>query len=176
MFKALFLAAFLAVSGPGFGPTENMFDRLEQAPSDEEAEGVALDIWAAWMESGSPTVDILMERAEAALSAGDTKLARSFYDRAIRIQPGYAEAYNRRAGLFFADERYDEALRDLNAALEREPRHFGAWLAIGSMLEQLGAHEEAMDAYSEALEIYPRLEAARRGVGRLRALTDGTAL
>lgn len=176
MFKALFLAAFLALSGPAFGPTDNMFERLKAAPTDEEAQSVALDIWAAWMESGSPTVDLLMERADTAMASGDVKLARSFYDRAIRIQPGYAEAYHRRAALFFADERYDEALRDMNAALEREPRHFGAWLAIGGMLEQLGAHEEARDAYSEALEIYPRMESARRGLARVRALTDGTAL
>ncbi|MEL6752976.1 MAG: tetratricopeptide repeat protein, partial [Pseudomonadota bacterium] len=68
------------------------------------------------------------------------------------------------------------ALRDLNEALKHEPRHFGAWLGLGLMLERLGSTSEALEAYREALDIYPRLDAARRGEARLREMTDGTAL
>ena len=39
-----------------------MFEKLRNAPSDSEANDVAMDIWASWMESGSPTVDVIMER------------------------------------------------------------------------------------------------------------------
>lgn len=172
MIKALLTAAFLLVAGP----PDDMFDRLEEAPTDEEAEGIALDIWNGWLQSGSPTVDILMERAVAAQSIGDRKHARTLYDRVIRIQPDYAEAWHRRATLFVESEQYDEALRDLNEALRLEPRHFGAWLGLGVMLERLGSTTEALEAYREALSVYPRLEAARRGEARLREAADGTAL
>lgn len=176
MFKAMFAAAFLLLAGAAHGPSEEMFDRLEQAPTDEEAESVALDIWAAWLESGSPTVDILMERAVQAQAYGDVKHARELYDRVIRIQPDYAEGWHRRAGLFLMREQYDEALRDLNETLRCEPRHFGAWYTLGAMLESLGSQEEALAAYREALEIYPRMDAARQGVARLQQAVDGTAL
>lgn len=176
MLKTLFTAAFLFITGPAYGPPEDMFDRLEQAPTDQEAEGIALDIWNAWLESGSPTVDILMERAVEAQAFGDTKHARTLYDRIIRIKPDYAEAWHRRASLFLENEQYDEALRDLNEALRLEPRHFGAWLVLGSMLERLGSTTEALEAYREALEVYPRMDAARRGEARLREAADGTAL
>ncbi|MEM9738381.1 MAG: tetratricopeptide repeat protein [Pseudomonadota bacterium] len=176
MFKALFSVAFLLVAGPAFGPPDSMFDRLKTAPSDEEAEGIALDIWNAWLESGSPTVDILMERAVEAQAYGDGKHARALYDRVIRMRPEYAEAWHRRATLFLENEQYDEALRDLNEALRHEPRHFGAWLGLGVMLERLGSTTEALAAYRKALEIYPRLEAAQRGEARLREVSDGTAL
>lgn len=176
MLKALATAFLIAVSGPAYGPPDAMFDRLLEAPSDEEAESVALDIWAAWMESGSATVDILMERAVAAQTIGDTEHARSLYDRAIAIKPDYAEAWHRRATLFVADERYDEALRDLNETLKHEPRHFGAWYGLGTMLERLGSTEEALEAYREALTIYPRLDRARQAAARLSNVSDGTAL
>lgn len=176
MLKALFTAALIAISGPAHGPPDEMFERLQEAPSDEEAESIALDIWAAWLESGSPTVDILMERAVTAQAMGDTDHARALYDRAIRIQPDYAEAWHRRATLFLQDERYDEALRDLNETLKHEPRHFGAWLGLGMILERLGSTEEALEAYREALAIHPRLDRARSAVARLSAATDGTAL
>ena len=176
MLKALATAFLIAVSGPAHGPSDEMFDRLLEAPSDEEAESVALDIWAAWMESGSATVDILMERAAAAQTIGDTEHARSLDDRAIAITPDYAEAWHRRATLFVADERYDEALRDLNEVLKHEPRHFGAWYGLGTMLERLGSTEEALEAYREALTIYPRLDRARQAAARLSTVSDGTAL
>lgn len=176
MLKGLLTAAMILVSGPEHGPPDEMFDRLLEAPSDEEAESVALDIWAAWMESGSPTVDILMERAVMAQNHGDTDHARALYDRAIAIKPDYAEAWHRRATLFLAEERYDEALRDLNEALRHEPRHFGAWLGLGIMLERLGSTGEALEAYREALAIHPRLERARRAAARLSQTEDGTAL
>ena len=176
MFKAMFAAAFLILAGAAHGPSEEMFDRLEQAPTDEEAESVAMDIWASWLESGSPTVDILMERAVEAQAYGDVKHARELYDRVIRIQPDYAEGWHRRASLFLQREQYDEALRDLNETLRCEPRHFGAWYTLGAMLESLGSQKEALDAYREALEIYPRMEAAEQGVARLQQAVDGTAL
>jgi len=176
MLKAFLTAAFLLAAGPAHGPPDDMFDRLENAPSDQEAESIALDIWDAWLESGSPTVDILMERAVTAHMSGDKAHARALYDRIIRVRPEYAEAWHRRATLFLEEERYDEALRDLNETLRHEPRHFGAWLGLASLLERLGSTTEAMAAYREALEIYPRMEAARRGVARLREAADGTAL
>lgn len=176
MFKALIAALFLLAGGPAYGPPDEMFDRLETAPTDEEAQSIALDIWNAWLESGSPTLDILMERAVEAQMRGDREHARALYDRVIRIKPEYAEAWHRRATLFLEAEQFDEALRDLNEALRHEPRHFGAWLGIGVMLERFGSTDEALEAYREALRIYPRLDAARRGAARLREQMDGTAL
>ncbi len=176
MLKALAIAGLIFISGPDHGPPDAMFDELKDAPTEEEAESTALDIWAAWLESGSPTVDILMERALAAQAQGDLGTARALYDRAILITPDYAEAWHRRASVFLAQDRVDEALRDLNEALTHEPRHFGAWAGLGSILERLGAKEEALEAYREALAIHPFMEPARRGASRLAEATDGTAL
>lgn len=173
MFKALAFASLIFVSSPDFGPSDKMFDELKNAPSEEEANDIALDIWASWMESGSYAADLVMERAVRAQAFGDLDHARALYDRVIAIQPGYAEAWNRRATVFLAQENYSEALRDVNEALRLEPRHFGAWGGLGAVLEGLGSKNEAVAAYEKALEIYPRFPSAQRGINRIRREQEG---
>ena len=176
MFKALAFTGIIFISGPSFGPSDEMFDELKNAPSEEEATSVALDIWASWMESGSAAADLVMERAVTAQSLGDLEQARDLYDRVIGIQPDYAEAYNRRASLFLQEDQYDEALRDVNEALRLEPRHFGAWTGLGRVLEELGAKDEALEAYREALKIHPTLGPAKSAEARLIKEKNGQGL
>jgi tetratricopeptide (TPR) repeat protein len=176
MFKVLLLAALLLAAPAVAGPSDEMFEKLHNAPSESEANDAAQDIWASWMESGSPTVDMIMERGVDAQTVGDYETARAFYDRAIMIEPDYAEAWNRRATLFLNDENFPEALRDLNEALRLEPRHFGAWAGLGIMMESMGAETEALDAYRQALEIYPFMTQAIQAEKRLSKVAEGQGL
>ncbi|MEL7232281.1 MAG: tetratricopeptide repeat protein [Pseudomonadota bacterium] len=173
MLKAFVFAGLIFVSAPDFGPSDQMFEDLKSAESEDDANSTALDIWAAWMESGSDAADLVMERAVNAQAQGDTELAKALYDRVIAIQPDYAEAWNRRATIFLAEENYAEALRDVNEALRLEPRHFGAWGGLGAVLESLGAKEEALEAYKKALEIYPLFPRARSAAARLTKEIEG---
>lgn len=176
MIKAITLASVIFVAGPSYGPSDEMFEELKNAPTEEEATGVALDIWAAWMESGSAAADLVMERAVTAQSNGEAELARELYDRVIAIQPDYAEAYNRRASVFLMQDQFGEALRDVNEALRLEPRHFGAWTGLGRVLEELGAKDEALVAYKEALKIHPTLSPAKSAIARLEEEQTGQGL
>ena len=176
MLKPLILAALLLAGQASAAPSEEMFQKLHDAPSESEANDAAQDIWAAWMESGSPTVDMIMERAVDAQTVGEYDTARALYDRAIMIEPDYAEAWSRRASLFLNDENFPEALRDLNEALRLEPRHFGAWTGLGRIMETLGAKDEALEAYREALKIHPTLQAARAAESRLLREQNGQGL
>lgn len=176
MIRALFLAVLFFAGAAHAEPSEDMFEKLRAAPSDSEAHDVAMDIWASWMESGSPTVDVIMQRGVDAQTGGDLETARAFYDRAILIKPDYAEAWNRRASLFLMDENYPEALRDLNETLRLEPRHFGAWSGLGIMFEQMGSPKNALEAYREALKIYPRMQQAIAAEKRLSKISEGQGL
>ncbi|MFT5777037.1 tetratricopeptide repeat protein, partial [Hyphomonas sp.] len=173
MFKRLLLAALVFAGQAAAGPSDEMFEKLHNAPSESEANDVAQDIWASWMDSGSPTVDMIIQRAVDAQTVGDYETARAFYDRAILIAPDYAEAWSRRAGLFLNDENFPEALRDLNEALRLEPRHFGAWAGLGIMMEAMGAENEALEAYRQALTIYPFMTQAMQAEKRLSKVAEG---
>jgi len=176
MLKPLILAAILLAGQASAGPSDEMFQKLHDAPSESEANDAAQDIWAAWMESGSPTVDMIMERAVDAQTVGEFDTARALYDRAVMLEPDYAEAWSRRASLFLNDENFPEALRDLNEALRLEPRHFGAWAGLGIMMETMGAEQEALEAYRQALDIYPFMTQALQAEKRLAKQAEGQGL
>ena len=176
MIRALLLAVLFLVGVAHAEPSDEMFEKLRNAPSDSEANDVAMDIWASWLESGSPTVDVIMERGVDAQTAGDFETARAFYDRAILIKPDYAEAWNRRASIFMMSENYPEALRDLNETLRLEPRHFGAWSGLGMMFESMGSPRYALEAYREAINIHPRMQQALVAEKRLSKLAEGQGL
>ena len=177
MFKPILLALlFMLAPAAHAAPTDEMFAKLKGAAEETEAADIAADIWATWLESGSPTVDLLMQRAMQAVEAEENETAHELLDRVILIKPDYPEAWHRRAGLFLQEENYPEAFRDLNEALKLEPRHFGAWLGMGVMLETLGGEKQALESYREALAIYPLMPQARAAADRLAKQAEGQEL
>jgi tetratricopeptide (TPR) repeat protein len=150
-----------------------LFVQLKAAPDALDASVIEAKIWGIWSESGSATVDILLERATAAESAGDVTLARSFLDQAVQILPDYAEAYNRRAVLAFDADDRAAAIADIEDALKREPRHFGALAGLGMIYESMGQKRAAYEAYKAALAIDPFLDQAKQGVARLGPTFEG---
>ena len=85
----------------------------------------------------------------------DLEGARDAFDRAIALKPDYAEAWNRRATLFFNDGKYDEAVADLESAITYEPRHFGALAGLGLNALAEGDYKSALAAYRRAVVVNP---------------------
>lgn len=156
--------------------SQDLLNQLKETDSSAEAANLEEEIWEAWLLSGSPTVDMLMLRGVEATETDDLELARDMFDRAIRIKPDYAEAWNRRALLFFNEGHYDEAIADLEVALQYEPRHFGAWTGLGMIFESIEAPNAALKAYRKVLEIHPHAAAAQQGEARLIVQVEGRAL
>lgn len=156
--------------------SQDLLDKLAETESAAEAANLEEEIWEAWLLSGSPTVDMLMLRGVEATEVSDLELARDMFDRAIRIKPDYAEAWNRRALLFFNDGHYDEAISDLEVALTYEPRHFGAWTGLGMIFESIDEPDAALRAYRKVLEIHPHAAAAKQGEARLVIQVEGRSL
>ena len=172
MIKAFLLTGLILVASPD----DELYDALSEAPNARAAAKLEADIRADWNESGSATADLMMERAQLALEAGKFEIARAFCDRAILIQPDFAEAYRRRADLFLADDNVVEAIQDLNQTLTLDPRHFEAWTVLGAVFERLGARSEAAEAYKEALAVHPHFQPAKQGAQRTAASGDGVSL
>ena len=177
---ALAAALALASCGPNANaPTradpdlDSLFVQLEQAPDSETAAPIEQQIWQRWSDSGSPTVNVLLERAAAAESDGDPELAERFLDQASDLAPEYAEPWNRRANLAYRGEDFPGAIAAIQETLKREPRHFGALTGLGLIYEELGQHRAALEAYRAALAIHPNYETAAQGVRRLEPRVDG---
>jgi len=151
-----------------------LFSDLRDAASEQSAAAVEQKIWARWAASGSPSVTILLERAQAAEAAGDKAGAMAFLTRASDLMPAYAEPWNRRASLAYDSHDYAGAIRAIDETLKREPRHFGALTGLGMIYEELGQERAAIAAFRAALQIHPHYEPAQRGAARLDKKVEGS--
>ena len=153
-----------------------LFARLAEAKSGEWKR-LQSEIWRMWSDSGSPSMNLLLDRAEKALKEqDDPELALRFLDDLVRLAPDFAEGWNKRATVYFRLGEYGRAVADIERTLALEPRHFGALGGLGMILERLGDEKGAYTAYMRALEIHPNLPGAAKAVERLRPEVEGREL
>lgn len=155
------------------GSLDDLFNRLKAAKTPQEAKPIATQIERRFARSGSDTVDLLAARANEVFSEGEAAIAIEIIDRAIVLKPDWAEAYHRRAIMFFSMGDWTRALLDLNAALAREPRHFGALTGVGLVFQRLGDEKRAFAAYAKAYELNPSLESVKTILDRMRPDVEG---
>lgn len=155
---------------------ERLFERLARTENAVEARGVAMLIQRRWLESGSPTADLLMRRAQDAIGDREPALAIELIDRILVIEPGWAEAWNRRAIAFTMLDDPVSAIADIYRVVSLEPRHFAAWAGLGTLLMQAGDEAGALESFERALAVHPHLPRIDTIVNRLRRDVDGVEL
>src|SRR5277367_4967580 len=98
---ALILPVAAFASTPKAPPSslDALFASLAKTQSEEDAKPIETQILALFDQSGSPSVDLLMTRADAAANAGDTDTAKKLIDAITDIAPDFAEGWHRRAVL-----------------------------------------------------------------------------
>jgi tetratricopeptide (TPR) repeat protein len=136
----------------------------------KEIEGAILDLW---LESGSDTVDLLMQWTLKAMEAKDYPRALDFLDRIVLLAPDYVEGWNKRATVYFLMDDYGQSIADIGKVLELEPRHFGALSGLGMIMRSLGEDDRAMAAFRQALEVDPHLDNVREELDALEAENAG---
>jgi tetratricopeptide (TPR) repeat protein len=155
------------------GTLDDLFRRLKEAKNPQEAKPLATQIERRFARSGSDTADLLAARANEVFAEGEPSVGIEIIDRVIVIRPNWAEAYHRRALMFFAMGDLTRAMADLNATLQREPRHFGALAGLGLVFQRLGDQKRAFAAYAKAYEINPALESVKTILDRMRPDVEG---
>ncbi len=153
---------------------EQLFQTLG-TPGDEAAGSSAeAEIQRRWLNSGSDTIDLLMQWAAEAIATKNYARAYDFLDAVIALKPEYAEGWNRRATLFFLQDDYGKALSDIEKVLALEPRHFGALAGLGMILNEIDRKKEALAALQKALAIDPYLDdQVRDAIKSLEPEVDG---
>ena len=129
-------------------------------------------MWSVWFRSGSPAANHELCRGSKAMNRRDYDHALKHFDRAIELDPNFAEAYNQRAIVHFLAERYDRAIEDCRRAVERMPCHFGAWAGMGHCHAHEGELAEAVRCYERALEVNPHLDGIPQAIAELKARLD----
>ena len=155
---------------------DRWFADLAKAESAEDAKPIEEKIENAFKQSGSPSIDLLMGRANAALGAADNKTAGALLDAVTKAAPTYAEAWHVRATMDAAGGNDSAAMLSLQKVVSLNPRHFSAMAELAGMLEDYGDKKGALAMYRKALALDPQLDGAARSVRALEREVEGQGI
>jgi Tfp pilus assembly protein PilF len=157
---------------PDRRPAPVLPSRLDQLFQTLAAPDCAVDrvedqIWALWMHHPHRRAARALEQTANDIAEGLYDIAETRLNNLLRACPDFAEAWNKRATLYYMQERDDESVRDIHRALQLEPRHFGALCGLAEIFRTSGEPESALFVFRAALRIHPHLSAARQAVTEL---------
>ena len=168
----------LLLPGPAYADDAELEALFEGLKSAEPAQAAQIEnrIQEIWSQSGSPSMDLLLDRGREALTEGDTTLAIQHFTALIDHAPEFAEGYNGRATAYFQAGRYGLSLEDIRQTLTLNPRHFGAMSGLALILEELERPDEALSAWREVQKINPSREGIKEAITRLERRVEGEKL
>jgi len=137
---------------------KNPLPSLKEKPSEEIMKN--LDEFASRSELfemlGVPlNSEDYFNRATDFFFKGKYELAIKAIEKAIELEPDYAEAWNNKGVALGKLGRHDEALKAYEKAIELKRDYAEAWYNKGVALGKLGRHDEALKAYEKAIELKP---------------------
>ena len=113
------------------------------------------ELWRRWFEQKGVLGLERIRQAQMLLERGEKLQAEAVLTQLIQDLPDFAEAWNRRAVLYYIQAKYRKSLADCQQVVQLNPIHFGALHGIGLCHVSLGEYREAILAFRRALEIQP---------------------
>lgn len=137
---------------------ESSLDKLleDLKNSDEEVRHNATqELWQRWfMQKGTLGWQFL-QKCQMLQEEGYISQAEEELSKLIADIPDFAEAWNRRAVLYYTIGQYEKSQKDCEQVIKLIPFHFGALHGLGLCHAALGNYREAIKAFKKALEIQP---------------------
>ena len=94
-------------------------------------------------------------------------MARKYYERAVKLNPRYAEAINNLGTVYYARKSYRRAINQYKRALRFEPESASILSNLGTAYFARKNYKEAFDLYQKALELDPEVFERRSTQGVL---------
>lgn len=156
---------------------DELFEDL-QAPATTPAQARALTtrIWNHWLSSDNANAERLMKLGIQRMNAMALDEAARIFTDIIDIAPDYAEAWNKRATVFYMMGEFKLSTDDVRETLKLEPRHFGALSGQGLIYMQLDRRAEALHWFRRALEVNPFMEGVRQNIEMLEEELTGKVI
>ena len=144
------------------------------ADGDNRLERLMADLATA--NSGSASMNLLLQRATDAREAGNSQQAIEHLTALTDHAPDFAEGWQMLAVVLFEQQRFGQSADALERALALNPQHFGAMRGLGAILEQVGKPTLAYQVYKRVLDLHPHDADVLKAVDRLQQQVDGTSL
>lgn len=113
------------------------------------------ELWRRWFNQKGVCGWEILQRGQVLLSQGKIVDAEALLTQLINDQPDFAEAWNRRAVLYYITQQYQKSLADCQMVVKLNPIHFGALHGMGLCHAAIGNYHAAIQAFHQALEIQP---------------------
>ena len=172
----LFLSTSILSANERDAQLDKLFNELKKNISSSSS-SIAQQIWTLW--STHPTDQKLTSILdEGSRLVQDQKLykAISIFTDAIEIDPTWAEAWNKRATVFYMVGEFQKSQNDIDKVLKLEKRHFGALAGQGLVNIQLRNYEKAIKSYQMAQEIYPGMKSPKLMIKQIEELIKNQSI
>lgn len=153
-----------------------LFSDLAKARTAQEGAALQELIQKVWLQSGSPSIDILMSHGLDAFDAKDYDRAMFYFNEVVVLDPDYSEGWHKRATVFYIQNNFSRALADLEHVLRLEPRQYMAMGGLALMLEELGDKKGALEVFRRALAVNPWLDGAAQSEKSLAIDVEGRGI
>ena len=169
----LLLLPAQALAAPAPKEIDTLFGALAKAASADDAKTIEVQIETLFLQSGSPSIDLLMARGASAVQGGDADTAKKLFASITEIEPGYAEGWHRRAQLQAATGDDEGAMLSLQKTVTLNPREFTALTELAGMLAEYGDKAAALAMYRKAQALDPQMDGLERRVRELSHAVEG---
>ena len=129
-------------------------------------------IWKVWGRSGNPSHDRLYQHGVEQMQSGKLTGAVGSFTTLIQLAPEFAEAWNKRATLYFMLGENDRSIADCDEVLSREPNHFGALSGYGLLMLRQGEYRRALEYFEQALTANPNMPGVQRNIEMITELLE----
>ena len=132
---------------------------------------VEQEIWKLW--STHPTdMNLTARLEEGAQFVRTQQLSKAIeiFTEVIKLDQNWAEAWNKRATVFYMMGKFKQSQEDIDKVLALEARHFGALAGQGLVNIQLKNYEKAILSYQQVKEIYPSMQSPEIMIRRIEEL------
>ena len=155
LFLVLLFFSFAVKSDQFDSRLPNLFEQLYDSVNENEINQITEKIWDIWNETNDVKIDPDFYRGLESMRTNDFLMSIAFFTRVIKKKPNFAEAWNKRATVYFMIGDFDKSMLDINETLKLEPRHFGALDGMGLIFMHLQQYSEAIKIYDQMLNIFP---------------------
>lgn len=97
-----------------------------------------------------------LKQSDALLEQGDYQQALQYYEKALKLDPKNARAWNNKGKALGWLGRDEEAIKSYEKAIELDPKYAPTWDNKGWALDRLDRDEEAIICFDKALGLDPK--------------------
>mgnify|MGYP001326205367 FL=1 len=175
--KKIFVFSLIIFSYFNFSVANERTNKLNQLFSDlklmnySNAYKIEQEIWKIWStHPNDENLTILLNEGSNLVNESKYNQAIDIFSKAINMDPLWAEAWNKRATVFYLNGNFEKSQKDIDKVLELEKRHFGALAGQGLVNIQLKNYNKAIKSYEKAKEIYPAMKSPDMMINQIKEL------